>query len=398
MSVSELPRVLVLSSSVFNQRTGGGVTLSNLFRGWPSDRIAAAHSDEEMPATDICDNYFRLGDRELGRAGVFRMLGRGPQDRGTLTPRLSEWVRAFKPDVIYTLLGSLGYVRLAELLADETGAPVVPHMMDDWPSVIYGETIVGGVLRRRLDAKLRALFSRSHTRLAISPAMASEYSTRYGKKFVSVSNPVDREKWMRPTRARREAQRTLLYVGSVLVEAQLSALAEIAAAIGGIRTGNSHVRLEIATPNFRNGEIIAAFARWPFVTLTDVPGDGGIADLIASADLLLLPSNFSPRAIRYLRLSNPTKVPAYMASGVPILVYAPPELDIVRRAHRDGWGMVVDANDPQRLSDAIVTGLNDTELRQRLTENARMTFTRDHDGDRVRNHFRSLLTAAWANR
>lgn len=397
MSSAEFPRVLVLSSSVFNQRTGGGVTLSNLFRGWPADRIAAAHSDNEIPATDVCARYFRLSDAELGRAGLFRSFGRGPQDRGTLTPMLAEWVRAFRPDVIYTLLGSLGYVRLAESLANDTGVSLVPHMMDDWPSVIYGDSFFGGVMRSRLDKKLRALFKRAPRLLAISPAMASEYSSRYGQKFVSVSNPVDRDKWVRPDSPRHVGERTLLYVGSVLAEAQLSALMDIAAAVGTINASGVRIRLEIATPNFENGNISAAFASKPFVKLTDVPGDDGIAHLIASADVLLLPANFSAKAIRYLRLSNPTKVPAYMASGVPVLVYAPPELDIVMRAHRDGWGIVVETNDPERLAAAIVTGLNDMELRERVTRNARMTFTRDHDGDRVRGEFRALLTAAWAN-
>lgn len=396
MSAVDFSRVLVLSSSVFNYRTGGGVTLSNLFRGWPRDRIAAAHSDSEMPTTDICDNYFRLGDEELGRAGVFRLLGRGPRERATLSPRLIEWVRAFKPDVIYTLLGSLGYVRLADKLAHETGAAVVPHMMDDWPSVIYGDSLPGRLMRRRLDRKLRALFRKSHTLLAISPAMASEYSSRYGKKFMSVSNPVDRDKWMRDIPPRRTGEQKLLYVGSVLAEAQLSALSDIAAAVAGINTGSARVKLEIATPNHENGEMAEAFARWPFVKIRDVPGEDGIADLFASADLLLLPANFSARSTRYLRLSNPTKVPAYMASGVPIFVYAPPELDIVKRAHRDGWGVVVETNDADRLTDAIVNALNDRQLRQRVIENARVTFARDHDGGRVRNEFRTLLGAAGA--
>ncbi len=394
MSAADFPRVLILSSSVFNHRTGGGVTLSNLFRGWPADRIACAHSDPEVPATDICTNYFKLGEAELGRAGLFRLIGRGPQNRGTMTPSLKSWVSAFAPDVVYTLLGSLGYIRLTEQVAAHSGAAIVPHMMDDWPSAIYGDSPVGLFLRIRLDASLRALLARSQQRLAISPAMASEYESRYGMKFFSISNPADGARWKREMTDHGDRSRTLLYVGSVLAEAQLLALTDIASAISALNSRGHQIRLTVATPNHADSEPRRVLGAFPFVTLTDAPGEDAIVDLIASASLLLLPANFNARAIRYLRLSNPTKVPAYMASGVPILVYAPSELDIVRRARRDGWGIVVDTDDPEQLAGAIVTGLNDETTRQRVTENARSVCARDHDGEQIRSEFRHLLQQA----
>src|SRR5690606_10802115 len=43
--VTGLPRLLFVTPCAFNHLTGSGITFTNLFRTWPSDRIATAHSD-----------------------------------------------------------------------------------------------------------------------------------------------------------------------------------------------------------------------------------------------------------------------------------------------------------------------------------------------------------------
>ena len=59
------------------------------------------------------------------------------------------------------------------------------------------------------------------------------------------------------------------------------------------------------------------------VRIEGPPDPKSIAALLAGTDLLVLPYNFDARSARYIRLSLPTKAPAYMISGTPILVYAP---------------------------------------------------------------------------
>ena len=39
----DYPRILVVTGNNFNLVTGGGITLTNLFRGWPADRLANLH-------------------------------------------------------------------------------------------------------------------------------------------------------------------------------------------------------------------------------------------------------------------------------------------------------------------------------------------------------------------
>ena len=40
------PRILIISPVNFNQQSGSGVTMGNLFRGWPLDAIAQINSSK----------------------------------------------------------------------------------------------------------------------------------------------------------------------------------------------------------------------------------------------------------------------------------------------------------------------------------------------------------------
>ena len=89
----------------------------------------------------------------------------------------------------------------------------------------------------------------------------------------------------------------------------------------------------------------------------------------------------------------PTKVPAYLASGTPILVYGPPEAAQVAYAEREGWGLVVNRRNPQALDAAIAALQTDNSLRQRLSARAR-SLAANHDIRHVRRQFQDLLIQA----
>src|SRR5260221_10834710 len=74
--MSNFPRVLFVTPLAFNDFTGGGVTFTNLFRGWPKDRLFTVHADALSVSTDTCVNYFALGPEELPLAGPLEALRR----------------------------------------------------------------------------------------------------------------------------------------------------------------------------------------------------------------------------------------------------------------------------------------------------------------------------------
>ena len=62
---AELPRVLVVTSNNFNLVNGGGITLTNLFSGWPHDRLANVHDDALAEDHSVCRTFYRLTEEEI---------------------------------------------------------------------------------------------------------------------------------------------------------------------------------------------------------------------------------------------------------------------------------------------------------------------------------------------
>src|SRR5262249_29821980 len=158
------PRVLFLTPCAFNAVTGGGVTFTNLFRGWPRDRLATVTDDPVPVSREVCDQYFFLGDEELRYIAPFHWLRRRTKsqqlqatsdkptdghpwtwarnlgkkligtasipDRGRLSDGLRRWLDRFQPDLIYTILGTPGYFDLLKAIARYCHLPFVIHIMD----------------------------------------------------------------------------------------------------------------------------------------------------------------------------------------------------------------------------------------------------------------------------
>jgi glycosyltransferase involved in cell wall biosynthesis len=104
-----------------------------------------------------------------------------------------------------------------------------------------------------------------------------------------------------------------------------------------------------------------------------------VPDILATADALLLPFSFNEQQRAIVSTSVPSKTADYLASGVPVLVHAPPYATITRLATSEGWAEVVAEPSMERLADALRRLANDKSLRKRLVENALRVARRRYD-------------------
>ena len=435
----DCPRVLFVTSHAFNHLTGGGVTFSNLFQGWPRDRLATIHNDVVPTSDDVCDRYYVLGHRELdlappldrlrdrvrgGRSGLLSGAGVPPdgdqqtaaRQSGTikrialglmgsalpqharLSSELAAWIEAYRPDVLFTILGSNAMMDLIERIRLRFGLPMVVHMMDDWPSA-RPEPGVFGVSewmkkRRRVARHLKA----ATTCLGISDAMCAAYEKRYGRSFLSVQNAVDIQRWR--TKARRNAGTgttpyKLLYVGSVYAFAQFQSLMDLARTVGKMSDSGFPVEFEISSPAFLVAPYRQDLEVHESVRISEpMERDDVFYDRIARADALVLPVNFDQRSVTFIRYSMPTKVPAYLSSGTPILVHGPRGVAQVDYAAYSGWGLVVSERNDDKLAEALRTILTDMSLREYLQSRAQAVARDWHDAETVRSRFQQALIDA----
>ncbi len=438
MTLADFPRILVVTSNNFNQVTGGGITLTNLFRGWPADRIANLHEDPTPEDDSVCRMFYRLSVEEIqwawpfslvqswyegrssvpdgrrvvgdgthavpatgghGRAAWLRlarqMLGDGIPRTARITQRLAHWLDEFRPEVLYTFLGSMAQIRLSSELARLLAIPVAIHMMDDWPAVLYRRGLLGPMFRRVVHKEFEAVLRRASLHFGICQDMCEEYEDRYGVPFLAFHNAIDMDQWL--PHAKRDWKEGLpfivRYVGSIVPDGQQEALRDVCEAVSNLHSSGRSVEMWVHAPKHQVSYLRDNGFSLNGVHLVDPPPPGTIARLLSEADLLVLPINFDPRSARYIRLSMPTKVPAYMASGTPILVYGPPGIATVRYAERAGWGYVLSTPGLASLQKTLLWLMEDQVARERIGRQAQMLARQDHDAARIRPAFQASLVS-----
>jgi glycosyltransferase involved in cell wall biosynthesis len=412
-----LPRVLVLCDEPINKVSGGGVTMGNLFRGWPQDRLGQvfAHHRFEID-TDVCSRYLRLGDHKMPGDSWAPEWLRKPRKlvkaaRSLLRPgvrldydKVLTWVEDFDPDVIYSQATPYPMYTwwLPRWLSRDVGVPLVNHIMDDWPAAMAREwlPVYSQIMMPILERNLRLLFDAGAVNLAISQQMADAFSNRYGTSFTPFHNCIDLNQWQEPKQDYRQSEDgfRVLYLGALAENNQVHSLRDVALVVASLAEQGTDISLTIHT----GGAYMGHYHQY-LDGLTAVSHGGRVAreDLcttLAAADLLVVPVNFDEESLAMVQYSMPTKVPEYMASGAPVLVYAPPHVPAAAYATRAGWGRVVAERDLDQLKGALAELMASETLRARLGRRGRELAVHHHDAKVVRQDFRRRLRAARARK
>lgn len=418
----DFPRVLFITPHAFNKVTGTGITFTNLFLGWPKDRIATVHDDTLPVATDVCDTYYRLSSDEIRKFGGFSkgknephtgleagtaptwpkalqavktfVFGDGLPQHGVLTSKLEKWINDFRPDVIYTILGSNGLMDIVEQVERKFGVPMVVHIMDDWMSGAFRKGLLGPLQRRRMLGSVHRIVEKSSLRLGICDAMCDAYSERFGVSFQAFQNVVDTQavaRYATDSAVVNDPVR-IVYAGSVFAYAQRQSLIECCQAIQALASEDISVQLKIYCPPSHIAGMEERFIVGPAINLHGpLTDDTDFFSTICNADILLIPVNFDRKSVDFIRYSMPTRVPAYLASGTPILVYGPSTAAQVQYADAAGWGLVTGNRDIDSLKEAMTCLIKDHSLRERLSAEARTTALTNHDMKFIHKKFQASL-------
>lgn len=430
------PRVLIFGQP-FNNFSGGGITLSNLFRGWPKEKIAVTYIGHGLQnvTTDICNIYYQLGHEEHKwlfpfnlmqrkfRSGIVSME-RKPKvpvnsiqmgmryklvndlffpflrwiglfhaaSKILLSESFKKWLSEFRPEILYLQVSTREAILFASELCDFLNIPTVVHIMDDWLSTTGNTGLLKGYWRKRINSEFADLLEKVNLHLSISEAMSNEYLKRYKKEFISFHNPIDTNFWLSSSKRDFSLDRqniVLLYSGRVGLGISDSLL-EVASALTLLDNEELVVKLYIQTPT-KDPRIMNKLSRHrnisinKFVSLEDLP------KVFSSADILLLANDFSLEGFTYLRLSMPTKASEYMVSGTPVLVYSAPGTAVSEFFCKNECGYCVTVRDQKEIVKAIKFLVNNEDYRKKISRNAIQIAKERFDAGIIRNKFQHLL-------
>lgn len=420
MIESEYPRVLFVAHRPLATTPSVAITVGSLLHGWPKDRLAQVYIGAEDPDVDVfgehyrldprckpCDYYCRrwFGKHPFSGAPELAAMPRGDEGRSTLRGRLhlwartlndmgplvvpeglTRWARAYAPDVIYSLLGTVTVMKLVIMLSRCSGKSVVPHFMDDWVTARYPSAMLGGFPQRSLLVHLRRVLEQTSHGLCIGDDMAAEYQRRYCRPFHGIMNSVD-DTWFTEPSCCSQRRTVVTYVGGLHLNRwqSLATVAEIANRCGAESRIFAPMRDVVAYG--------ARFALIRGVRMASLAANEVIKEL-REATLLVHCESFDTAAAQYARLSVSTKIPQYMAAGKAILGYGPGDLSSMKLIERAGAGMVVGEADHQKLASAVARMIQDGEARHAFARNAYRYAWEHFRRSRVHHRFRRVLMMA----
>jgi glycosyltransferase involved in cell wall biosynthesis len=441
MIENNIPKILIFGPP-FNSFSGGGITLTNLFKGWPKDKIAVTSTGHVLfkVSTDVCNTYYLLGKDEQRWIFPLNLLQRtfpsGPMifekeekpihqpviggkikislrqvlvdkifyplthwlglfhslSSICLSENFKKWISEYKPNILYLQVSSREDIEFSLKLTDYLSIPTVIHMMDDWPSTISKSGLFVNYWSKKIDKELKVLLDRMDLFLSISSPMSSEYNKRYNKNFLAFHNPVELDTWTPycKTNFKLEADHVrILYSGRIGIGITES-LIEIATVIDAINKSWGKIKLYIQSPS-SDIEVRRRLQNFDCIVLNPVVEYSKLPYIFSQADLLVIANDFDKEGIDFLRYSMPTKVTEYMASGTPVLVYAPYETAVSRFFEEYGCGCCVTEQDPEKLNKALELMISSEEYRKQLSQKA-VSLAKDlFDADKVKNEFQQLL-------
>jgi glycosyltransferase involved in cell wall biosynthesis len=259
---------------------------------------------------------------------------------------------------------------------------------DDWPR----SSAIVEACRPWLDRTFGRVYRGAASRLCVSPFMAEEYERRYGAagSLMYPSRATDCPVF--PARAARQIGDGDMVIGyggnssPLLVES----LRALAAALPGTRT-----RLALFG-GFDEDAKRQLLAESPAISFHGfVPFDQMIRELREIADVLFVPMTFGAGQMDNMKISFPSKLTDYTATGLPLLIHAPAYASAVRwaRAEQD-VAEIVDVPGEAPLRDAITRLREDAERRARLAARAVEAGRRCFDSSAARAALTHALAGA----
>lgn len=263
------------------------------------------------------------------RATLSRLLDNGParvdvESRRNLTD--------FRPDVLYTPLGSVRMMAVALAVSRALRIPIMPHFLDNWALPMM-ETARG---RRRLGR----ITKRAPIMATIGQQMADEYREVFGRECVPVGTSAQFVE--RPERPVADHP-VIGYVGGLHL-GRLEAIRRVVSSLSG--TGWS---LALHVPVDQRSAAAELAQASHTVRLGEALAPDAIEHGLAKMDALLFVEPGQGANEEFVRLSVSSKTPAYLAAGRPILTVGPAEQASIRLLHEYGMARALDPGDENSI-------------------------------------------------
>jgi len=278
---------------------------------------------------------------------------------------IKKYLKKHKPDIVLTICPGGGFFVASCLACKDLGIPFMVHMHDLWSDNLPANT------KNRLfaDKWEEILLHDAATVFAMTDVQKEYLDLKYNINCTLLPHTIPSTKLLTPISFEKsktdQTGKTIVYSGNVSDAMNLDAIRQFVKAVDYL-PDNYIIKMFISWDEkiCKDKQIYSSRIHYGWLPMDQV------FEEVKQANAVFLPLSFKNAAMEEVRTVFATKTLDYLVSGVPIIVFSPANSFHSKSATANGWGYVIDQDDPEFLSLSIQKLVNDAELSSALVLSA----------------------------
>jgi glycosyltransferase involved in cell wall biosynthesis len=296
-----------------------------------------------------------------------------------------DFGRKFKAYAVWCILEGQTMIRLAVPVAKALGIPLYTEVWDP-PCWWLRENGVDKITQSRVLNKFDNAIKSSQMCATASWSMAEKYHKDYGVKTVPLIPSLAAERALPPSYSVGSSEEIIIGMAGQIYasnewNALINALDHVQWRISGkvvkIRVLGRRVNLQASR------QVRIEFLGWSSQEET--------IKLMSETDLLYCPYWFDPMFETVARLSFPSKLTTYLASGRPVFYHGPRYASPARFLEEHKAGKCCYSLDSTEIINSLTEILSDSDLYSKLTQNGKIAFDKFLTLETMKDSFAAFL-------
>lgn len=407
-------KILIIGPYNFTQLNATSITLNNLFSNFNSSQIAFINTGY-FPEEDVLSfhfninkTFFRIGKFSKYKSPVFGFSSSSSSSSSLKNRLLNKihlilsgyfsliyfsniksvypFIDNFRPDYIYSLLGSVKIMRISIKISKKYNVPIIPHFMDDWPSVQFKNQILLYPARFSLEFFIKRVLKHSKFGLVISEKMAIEYNKRYGLDFFPFMNCFDEEFSFEDDSS---SLFRLVYAGGLHLE-RYNSLLKLCEALNSL-SNKFNFKFDFFLNDLDYYKYYSVFSNFVFVKFNKYVNNREIISIYKNSTILIHVESFSDIVKDYIRYSISTKIPEYLSCSKFIISIGPSHCASIEYLRENKASLIFDENSISKMEPVLIDFLYNSNKYNYLKTNAFSLFKKNHLKNDQANKFKKLI-------
>jgi glycosyltransferase involved in cell wall biosynthesis len=267
-----------------------------------------------------------------------------------ITKKICDMARKYRADRIYAHYPNGFFTVAAYQAAERLGLPLAIYFDIAWEERGWHDSALATEFEHKV-------VKRADVRFAITEYLVDYLSNKHDVKFELLPHTVDIESAGSPDLVASDPNNNVIhFAGGIYPSMNLDSILRCISAVNEM---GHDVRFDVYTPSaecLRAAGLDMRRVRIGFAKRAE------IGRLQRGSQVLFLPQAFESAAGLMIKLNFPTKALEYMVSGRPMLIHSPKGSYLADCARQNGFGVVVDTPDKDRLKEELTRLLTDREL------------------------------------